>query len=57
MKTQEQIQQKLEELENNIKLLKNMMRKSTDPAIKFDFIKSIFNIQRETSLLKWVLEG
>ena len=56
MKTQEQIQQKLEELENNIKLLKNMMRKSTDPAIKFDCIKSIFNTQRETSLLKWVLE-
>lgn len=57
MKTQEQIQQKLEELENDTKLLKNMMRKSTDPAIKFDCIKSISKIQRWIRLLKWVLEG
>lgn len=57
MKTQEQIQQKLEELENDTKLLKNMMKKSTDPEIKFDCIKSISKIQRVIRLLKWVLEG
>lgn len=57
MKTQEQIQQKLEELENDTKLLKNMMRKSTDPGIKFDCIKSISKIQSKIRLLKWILEG
>lgn len=57
MKTREQIQQKLEELKNDAKLLKNMMRKSTDPGIKFDCIKSISKIQRGIRLLKWVLEG
>ena len=56
MKTQEQIQQKLEELENDAKLLKNMMRKSTDPGIKFDCIKSISKIQSKIRLLKWILE-
>ena len=57
MKTREQIQQKLEELKNDAKLLKNMMRKSTDHGIKFDCIKSISKIQRGIRLLKWVLEG
>lgn len=57
MKKQEQIQQKLEELENDVKLLKNMTRKSTDPAIKFDCIKSILKIQSKIRLLKWILEG
>ena len=57
MKTQEQIFQKIKELENDINLLKNMMRKSTDSEIKFDCIKSIFKIQREIRLLQWVLEG
>ena len=57
MKKQKQIQQKLEELENDVKLLKNMMKNSTDPEIKFDCIKSIFKIQREIRLLQWVLEG
>ena len=57
MKTKEEIQQKLEELENDAKLLKNMMRKSTNPAIKFDCIKSISKTQKGISLLKWVLEG
>ena len=57
MKTQEEILSKIEELQNDIKLLKNMMKNSTDPEIKFDCIKSIFKIQREIRLLKWVLEG
>ena len=57
MKTQEEILAKIEELQNDIKLLKNMMKNSTDSEIKFDCIKSIFKIQREIRLLKWVLEG
>ena len=57
MKTKEEIQQKLEELKNDIKLLKNMMKNSTDFEIKLDCIKSIFKIQGEIDLLNWVLEG
>lgn len=57
MKTQEQICQKIKELKNDTNLLKNMMKNSTDPEIKFDCIKSIFKIQREIRLLQWVLEG
>jgi hypothetical protein len=56
MKKQEQIQQKLEELENEIKLLKNMARNSTDSTIKIDCIKSILKIQSKIRLLKWILE-
>lgn len=50
MKTQEEIYQKIEELQNDTKLLKNMMKNSTDSddsEIKFDCIKSIFKIQRK----------
>lgn len=57
MKKQEQIQQKLEELKNEVKLLKNMARNSTDPMIKIDCIKSILKIQSKIRLLKWILEG
>ena len=57
MKTQEEIYQKIKELENDTKLLKNMMKKSNDSEIKFDYIKSILKIQREIRLLNWVLEG
>lgn len=57
MKTQEEIYQKIKELENDTNLLKNMMKKSNDSEIKFDCIKSIFKIQRGIRLLKWVLEG
>lgn len=57
MKTQEEILSKIKELENDTNLLKNMMKNSTDPEIKFDCIKSIFKIQREIRLLQWILEG
>ena len=57
MKTQEEILSKIEELRNGIKLLKNMIKNSTNPEIKFDCLKSIFKIQREIDLLNWVLEG
>lgn len=57
MKTQEEILSKIKELKNDTNLLKNMMKNSTNPEIKFDCIKSIFKIQREIRLLKWVLEG
>ena len=57
MKTQEEILSKIEELQNDIKLLKNMIKNSTNPEIKFDCLKSIFKIQREIDLLNWVLEG
>ena len=57
MKTQEQICQKIKELENDTNLLKNMMKNSTNPEIKFDCLKSIFKIRREIDLLNWVLEG
>ena len=57
MKTQEQIQQKLEELENEVKLLKNIARESTVPSIYIDCIKSILIIQSKIRLLKWILEG
>ena len=57
MKTQEEILSKIKELENDTNLLKNMMKNSTDPEIKFDYIKSIFKIQREIRLLQWILEG
>lgn len=57
MKTQEQICQKIKELKNDTNLLKNMMKNSTDPEIKFDCIKSILKIQSKIRLLKWILEG
>nr|DAY20534.1 MAG TPA: hypothetical protein [Caudoviricetes sp.] len=57
MKTQEEILSKIKELKNDTNLLKNMMKNSTNPEIKFDCIKSIFKIQREIRLLQWVLEG
>ena len=57
MKTQEEILSKIEELQNDIKLLKNMIKSSTNSEIKFDCLKSIFKIQREIDLLNWVLEG
>ena len=57
MKTQEEILSKIEELQNDMKLLKNMIKNSTNPEIKFYCLKSIFKIQREIDLLNWVLEG
>ena len=57
MKTQEEILSKIKELKNDTNLLKNKMKNSTNPEIKFDCIKSIFKIQREIRLLQWVLEG
>ena len=57
MKTQEQICQKIKELKNDTNLLKNMMKNSTNYKMKIDYLKSIFKIQREIGLLKWVLEG
>lgn len=57
MKTQEEIYQKIRELENDIKSIKNIMENSTNYKMKIDYLKSIFKIQREIDLLNWVLEG
>jgi len=57
MKTQEEILSKIKELENDIKSIKNIMENSTNYKMKIDYLKSIFKIQREIGLLKWVLEG
>ncbi|WP_336182783.1 hypothetical protein [Fusobacterium polymorphum] len=56
MKTQEEILSKIKELENDIKSIKNIMENSTNYKMKIDYLKSIFKIQREIGLLKWVLE-
>ena len=57
MKTQEQIYQKIRELENDIAEFKVVINNSTEWDIKSDYTSLIFEVEKKISLLKWVLEG
>ena len=57
MKTQEEIYQKIRELENDIIEFKNIIENSKDWAEKSDYETLIFEVEKKISLLKWVLEG
>ena len=57
MKTEEEIYQKIEELENDIAECKNIIENSKDWAEKSDYESLIFEVEKKISLLKWVLEG
>lgn len=57
MKTQEQIYQKIKELENDIIECKNIIENSKDWAEKSDYESLIFEVEKKISLLKLVLEG
>ena len=57
MKTQEEIYQKIRELENDIAEFKDIINNSTDWAEKSDYSSLIFEVEKKISLLNWVLEG
>lgn len=57
MKTQEEIYQKIRELENDIAELKDIINNSTEWDIKSDYNRLIFEVEKKISLLNWVLEG
>ena len=57
MKTQEEIYQKIKELENDIAEFKDVINNSTEWDIKSDYNRLIFEVEKKISLLKWVLEG
>ena len=57
MKTEEEIYQKISELENDIVEFKNIIENSKDWAEKSDYESLIFEVEKKISLLKWVLEG
>ena len=57
MKTQEEIYQKIRELENDIAEFKDIINNSTDWAEKSDYNRLIFEVEKKISLLNWVLEG
>lgn len=57
MKTQEEIYQKIRELENDIAEFKDIINNSTDWAEKSDYNSLIFEVEKKISLLNWVLEG
>lgn len=56
MKTQEEIHQKIKELENDITEFKNIINNSTEWDVKSDYETLIFEVEKKISLLKWVLE-
>lgn len=56
MKTQEEIYQKIKELENDIAEFKDVINNSTEWDIKSDYNRLIFEVEKKISLLKWVLE-
>ena len=56
VKTQEEIYQKIRELENDIIEFKNIIENSKDWAEKSDYETLIFEVEKKISLLKWVLE-
>lgn len=57
MKTQEEIYQKIRELENDIAEFKDVINNSTEWDIKSDYNRLIFEVEKKISLLNWVLEG
>ena len=57
MKTQEEIYQKIRELENDIAEFKDVINNSTEWDIKSDYTSLIFEVEKKISLLNWVLEG
>ena len=57
MKTQEEIYQKIRELENDIAEFKDIINNSTDWAEKSDYNSLIFEVEKKISLLNWVLDG
>ncbi|WP_187106242.1 hypothetical protein [Fusobacterium polymorphum] len=56
MKKEEEIYQKIRELENNIAGFKDIINNSTDWAEKSDYYRLIFEVEKKISLLNWVLE-
>ena len=57
MKTQEEIYQKIRELENDIAEFKDVINNSTEWDIKSDYTSLIFEVEKKIPLLNWVLEG
>mgnify|MGYP001014606935 CR=1 FL=1 len=57
VKKEEEIYQKIRELENDIIEFKNIIENSKDWAEKSDYETLIFEVEKKISLLKWVLEG
>ena len=57
MKTQEEIYQKIRELENDIAEIKDIINNSTEWDVKSDYNSLIFEVEKKISLLNWVLEG
>jgi hypothetical protein len=57
MKTQEEIYQKIRELENDIAEFKDIINNSTEWDVKSDYNSLIFEVEKKISLLNWVLEG
>lgn len=57
MKTQEEIYQKIRELENDIAEFKDIINNSTEWDVKSDYNRLIFEVEKKISLLNWVLEG
>ncbi|PGH21769.1 hypothetical protein RN96_00615 [Fusobacterium polymorphum] len=56
VKKEEEIYQKIRELENNIAGFKDIINNSTDWAEKSDYYRLIFEVEKKISLLNWVLE-
>ena len=57
VKKEEEIYQKIRELENDIAEFKDIINNSTDWAEKSDYNSLIFEVEKKISLLNWVLEG
>ena len=57
MKTEEEVYQKIKELENDISEFKDVIENSKDWAEKSDYETLIFETEKKISSLKWVLEG
>ncbi len=57
MKTQEEIYQKIRELENDIAEFKDIINNSTEWDVKSDYNSLIFEVEKKISLLNWVLES
>ena len=57
MKTQEEIYQKIRELENDIAEFKDIINNSTEWDVKSDYNSLIFEVEKKIRLLNWVLEG
>lgn len=56
VKKEEEIYQKIRELENDIAEFKDIINNSTDWAKKNDYDRLIFEVEKKISLLNWVLE-